>query len=145
MPHLTFPLHTDGMVVQAEIGLIESDAAALVQAGRPIPRPVKVRALVDTGADRTSVATHVIQHLALAPFIYGILQTAGGSLKVNLYRVALSVSSLTSSAAPTLSLPDLLVSELTVSLPFDVLIGLDVLRECLLVLDGSGQQFILSF
>ena len=45
-----------------------------------------------------------------------------------------------------IALPDLLVSELTVALPnIDALLGMDVLRQCLLVLDGPGQQFILGF
>jgi hypothetical protein len=133
------------MVLQALIGLNGPDTSALVRAGQAIPRPVAARALIDPGSDRTAAASHVFQQLGLGPFIYGTSQTAGGSFQVNLYRVSLTISGSGATAGPTLVQPDLLVSELTVPLPFDVLIGLDVLRECLLVLDGPGEQFILGF
>jgi hypothetical protein len=145
MPHLNFALSPDGMVLQAMIGLNGPDSAALIHAGQPIPSPIHVRALVDPGSDRTGVAPHVFQLLRLGPVGYGTSQTAGGSFQVSLYRVSLSVSDPRGRANAMMTMPNLLVSELPVPLPFDALIGLDVLRECLFVLDGPGQQFILGF
>jgi hypothetical protein len=133
MPHLNFDLSADGMVLQAMIGLNGPDTTALARSGQPIPRPVQVRALLDPGSDRTAAAPSVFQQLGLGPFIYGTSQTAGGSFQVNLFRVSLTISGPGVTAGPTLVQPDLLVSELTVPLPFDALIGLDVLRECLLI------------
>jgi hypothetical protein len=73
-------------------------------------------------------------------------QTAGGQVHVNLYRVSLSVLGPTGARSPMLVQPDLVVSELVVQLPnVDVLIGRDVLDECLFIHNGPAQQFILGF
>jgi hypothetical protein len=56
MPHFAFPLSPDGLIVQAVFGLNGADTAALVQTGRPIPRPVQVRGLLDIGSDATAIA-----------------------------------------------------------------------------------------
>src|SRR5262249_59921883 len=127
MPHLNFPLSPDGRVVKAMLGLNGPDSAALIQASKPIPPPIQVRALIDPGSDHTAVAAHVFQQLGLAPLVYGTSQTAGGSFQVNLYRLSLTISGLAGTAHPTLVLPHLLVSELPVALPFDALLGPDVL------------------
>ncbi len=146
MPHLTFPLNSDGMIVQAVFGLHGTDTAALVQAGQPIPRPLQVRTLLDSGANATAVAPRVFQHLGLGSFVTATSTTAGGTIKVNLYRVSLTVFGARGSAGPALVLTDLVVSELTAPLPnLEALIGMDVLNAGLLVLDGPGQQFILGF
>jgi hypothetical protein len=145
MPHLNFGLLADGLVVDASVGLSAPQAAQWVQSGQPVPAAVRVRALIDTGSDRSAAAPHVFQQLGLAPLVYGLTHTAGGSFRVNLYRTGLTILNTGPSTGPGLLLTDLLVSELTVTLPFDALIGMDVLRECLLVLDGPGQQFILGF
>jgi predicted aspartyl protease len=144
MPHFTFPLNADGMIVQAMFGLNGPDTATLVKTQQPVPRPVLVRSLLDSGSDATAIAPRAIQHLGLVPIVPAFSQTAGGMVPVNLYRVSLSISGV-SGAAAVVVLPDLLASELTVSLPnIEALIGMNVLRECLLVLDGPGKQFILG-
>jgi hypothetical protein len=145
MPHLTFALDPDGMIVQAVFGLNGFKTAALVQAGQPVPRPIPVRALIDSGADTTTIAPGVFKRLGLVPSFTAFSQRASGSVKVNLYNVSMTITGLIGAVGPTLVLPDLLVSELTAPLPVDALIGLDVLRQCLVVLDGPGQQFILGF
>jgi predicted aspartyl protease len=106
---------------------------------------VAVRALIDTGTDTTAVAARVFQRLGLAPLITASSQTASGLVSVNLHRISLTISSPTQGAATALTIPDLLVSELTSPLSVEALIGMDVLRQGLLVLDGPGQRFILGF
>jgi predicted aspartyl protease len=146
MPHGTFPLSPDGIVLQAVFGLNGTDMTDLAQLGKSIPAPIQVRALVDTGSDVTAVAPHVVQRLGLVQSaIPGLSQTASGSVLVNIHRVSLSILEPVGRSGSVLVLPDLLVSELTTTLPsLDALIGMDVLRSCLFVLDGPGRQFILS-
>jgi hypothetical protein len=137
MPHQTFPLSREGMIVAAVVGLNGVDTASLVQHGRPIPRPIQVRSLLDSGTDVTAVAARVFQQLGLGSLISGFSQTTSGLVSVNLYRVSLTISCSPGLAGPIVTLTDLLVSELTTALPnIDALIGMDVLRESLLVLDG---------
>ncbi|HKI36345.1 MAG TPA: aspartyl protease family protein [Gemmataceae bacterium] len=146
MPHFTFPLSPDGPAVPGLVGLNDQATAALVQAGQPIPRPVSVRALLDSAADLTAIAGPVARQLGLVRVKQVGTQTAGGSVQVNLYRISLSVYGPTGVAGSLLVWPNLLVTELAVPLPnIDVLIGLDVLRQCLFVLNGPGDQFILGY
>jgi hypothetical protein len=140
MPHLTFPFQPEGLALEMIIGLNDQGTAALVQAGTSIPAPLRIRALLDTGCDVTAVAPRIFQHFGLQPVLRSSTQTASASIVVDLYRISLGI--------PTSGFvrPNLLVTELAVSLlPVEVLIGMDVLRECLLIVDGPGQQFTLGF
>lgn len=133
------------MIVVAVVGLNGIDTASLVQHGKPISRPIQVRSLLDSGTDVTAVASRVFQQLGLGSLISGFSQTTSGLVPVNLYRVSLTISGSPGLAGPIVTLTDLLVSELTTALPnIDALIGMDVLRDSLLVLDGPGQRFILG-
>ena len=117
MPHLTFALSADGMVVPALIGLNRPATIVLAQAGQPIPRPVQVRALIDSGCDVTAVAPHVFQQLGLMPIRSSVTQTAAGAVSVNLYRVSLTIFDSRGAGGPMFVQPNLLVTELTVALP----------------------------
>ena len=146
MSQLTFPVRADGLSVPGVVGLNDLDAATLVRTGQPIPRPVRVVGLLDTGCTVTAVGPQVFRQLGLAPLIAGSTQTAAGSVPVNLYRVSLSVFGASGAAGPILTVRDILVSELATTLPdVDVLIGLAVLLGCKLLLDGPGQVFTLEF
>jgi hypothetical protein len=146
MPHFTYPMSSDGLAVLGLVGLNHQDTATLAQAGQPIPRPVAIRALLDTANDVTAVAGGVVQQLGLGHIKWAQTQTASGSVQVRVYRVSLSISGPTRAPSPLLHRADLLVTELAVVLPnVDVLIGLDVLRECLLIFDGPGDRFTLAF
>ena len=146
MPHLTLALNADGMIVEAVLGLNGPATAGLVQAGQAIPRPVKVRALLDCGTDVTAIAPRVFQQLGVGSFASGSSQTTGGVFPIKLYRVSLTIYGASGPAGPALVLTDLPVSALTVPPPnLEALIGMDVLGAGLLVLDGPGHQFILGF
>jgi hypothetical protein len=64
---------------------------------------------------------------------------------VKLFRISLSVFDLTRPSLPWFVVPDLEVMELPPHIPLDVLIGMDVLLECRLLLDGPGRQFTLDY
>jgi len=132
------------MIVPAVVGLSQPDVAALLQAGHPVPSPSHARALIDTGSSVTAIAPSALGRLGLAPLLAGASQTASGSVAVNLYRVSLSVYD--ASGGTMFTQRDLLVSELTTSIPsIDALIGMDVLQECKLLLDGPAGRFTLEF
>ncbi len=146
MPHFTLPLDPDGLIVQAVFGLNGPQTTSLVQAGQAIPSPIQVRALLDSGSDVSAIAPRVVQQLGVISLISGSSVTASGKLAVNLYRVSLTIAGTGGRAGPVLAISDLLVSELATPLPnLEALIGLDVLRECLLIFDGPAQRFTLGF
>jgi hypothetical protein len=87
----------------------------------------------------------VIQQLAIVSHASSSTHGIAGSVPVRLYRVSLSVFD---PAQPTLTwfvVPDLEVMELPSYIAVDVLIGMDVLLQCRLLLDGPGRQFALDF
>jgi Aspartyl protease len=146
MPSLTFPLVPSGLAVPVWIGLDGNDTAKLHTAGRPIPPPAAARGEIDTGCSVTAVAPWVFRQLALTPAGSQQSQTASGPVQVQLYHVSLSITDPANPGGPMLAHPTLLVSELAVTLPdADVLIGMDVLRECQLLLDGPAGRYTLIF
>jgi hypothetical protein len=147
MAQITFPVTAAGLAVPVWIGLNGQAAAALVAAGTPVTRPVGARGLLDTGSDATAIAPWILQQLAV-PVVNTIsTHTAAGQVQVRLYRVSLGITDPSQPAgAPWLTLPDLLVTELMVTLPdTDVLVGLDVLLQCKLILEGPARRFTLEF
>jgi hypothetical protein len=146
MPHLTFPTSAAGPTLEVVLSLAGQQLAALQQVGSAFPRPLALRALIDTGTDVTAIDPRVVQQLGLALRATASTQPAGGSVSVNLYEVSLSISGLRGAAGPMLVRPTLLVTELAVPLSnLHVLVGRDVLDECLFQLDGPGGQFLLAF
>ncbi len=67
MPTLTTEIHADGPLVRIGVLVSRPRSDALAAAGRPIPSPVVVAALVETGASGTCIDPQVIQQLGLVP------------------------------------------------------------------------------
>jgi hypothetical protein len=144
MPQLTFPLAPAGLVVDARLNVDGATMRATLAAGRISPS-ISTQCLIDTGTDITAVAPSILQQLAIPVHYHTTTQGIGGSIPVRLFLVTLFVLDATRPHLPWFVLPDLLVMELPTGLPFDVLIGLDVLRTCKMFLDGPGGQFTLDF
>jgi hypothetical protein len=146
MPRVTFSVTRAGLAVAVWVGLDGKTSAALQAAGRPIPAPVRARGLLDTCADVTAIASWVIRQLAIAPATTATTQTAGGVVAVNLYEMSLSIADPGPAGGLLVTHPGLVVSELSVGLPdADVLVGLDLLLEGKLLLDGPARQFTLEY
>jgi len=144
MPHLTFKTSSDGLAVRVLIGLRHTRIQQLRRAGMPIPAPKELRAIFDTGTDVTAVSESSLSHLGMQPVGTELVTTPGGVAIVSRYRISLSLPSEDRSAQ--LSLPEMDV--LTMAHPpigFDMLIGMDVLADCLLLVDGKARRFTLAF
>jgi hypothetical protein len=147
MAQLAFPVTAAGLAVPVWIGLNGQATAALIASGTPITRPVGAQGLLDTATDLTAISPRILQQLAIPVVATTSTHTAAGPVQVRLYRVSLGITDPGQPAgAPWLTLPDLLVTELAVSLPdAEVLIGMDILLGCKLILDGPARQFTLEF
>jgi hypothetical protein len=143
---LTFPVVPEGLAVPVWIGLPGRATAQLVAAGQPVPAPVQARGLIDTGSDRTCVASALVHRFGLPPAMQTSTTAVSGQIPVNLYEVSLSITDPATAGAPMLVEPDLLVMELPVALKnVDVLVGLDVVLECRLLIDGPARSFTIDF
>jgi hypothetical protein len=145
MPQLSFAVSRAGLLVPTWIGLDGTTTSVLHTANKPIPAPIQVRGLLDTASDATAVASWVLQQLRIPAATTAVTQTAAGQAKVKLYEISLSIND-PGLGKIMLTKSDLLITELPATLPdTDVLIGLDVLLDCKLFLDGPSRQFSLDF
>jgi hypothetical protein len=147
MAQLSFPVTSAGLAVPVWLGLNDQTTIALITAGKQVPPPIGACGLLDTCADVTAVAPWILQQLGVPIASSSSTHTAGGQVKVNLYRISVGITDPTQPAgSPWLTHSDVLVMELPAHLPdADVLIGLDVLLTCKLMLDGPARQFTLDF
>jgi hypothetical protein len=132
------------MVLPVLIGLNGQATADQLALGQKPTPPVLATALIDSASDVTCIATRIVQHLGLPLLLGTTTHSIAGSVQVNLYEVSLSV--LRPGPGRALFTSDQLV---VMELPqppdaAEVLIGLDVLRQMLTMLDGPGGTFTLA-
>ena len=145
MPHLTLSISPDGFALTVLVGLNGQDSTDLINAGQAVPAPVTVRAVIDSGTDLTCVASRVAQRLGLVAKGQVKTQTVGGPLYAKLYEVSLSIPRPGNLPGLVLVLEQLHVMEMVQQIPdFEVLIGKDVLLQCLLIIDGPRGEFTIA-
>ena len=64
MGRIRVPIKSDGPVIDLGIWIARAVAHALVAQGLEIPAPVTIRALVDTGANRTAIHPNALALLS---------------------------------------------------------------------------------
>jgi hypothetical protein len=139
---------TDGALVRIEVGLTKADRRRRRRVGQPIPQPVEMMAVLDTGAQTTCVAPTAVARLAL-PIKNARLTNAPGvaGLQSTVTReVSLTILHPSGDPAAHLIIPVLEVAELDLgTLGYDALIGRDVLARCVLTYDGPAGSFTLGY
>jgi hypothetical protein len=68
MPVLTFAVGAEGLAVDVLMGLSRANTQALRALGQPLPQPVPLRALIDTGADYSAVVDTAVAALGWLPY-----------------------------------------------------------------------------
>lgn len=148
MPHFTIPVGPNGPIVKAYIAVSSARRKVLTDAGQPIPAPISVDALLDTGANCTCVDESVLVQLSLTPTgsVDVATPTTGATpAQKDQYDIALIIpdggTPLVMETIPVVA-ADLLVSQ-----GFQVLVGRDILNQCVFVYTGRGgvQIFTLAF
>ena len=82
-PQLNFPISKDGLALDIQIGLPAPELVNALATGRPFCPAVTVRALIDTGADATSIAPAALTPLGLVSSGQAQMATAGGTVTVD--------------------------------------------------------------
>ena len=145
MEQLLFPLSPDGPTLEVVIGLDGDAMTALQTASQPIPMPVRVRGMLDTACNVTAIAPWIFQHFGIPSRQHSVTQTAGGSHPVSLYFVSLTIPGIVR-GGPMFVQTKLEVINRAKPIPdLDVLVGMDVMNECVTLIDGPGRQFTISF
>jgi hypothetical protein len=149
MPFFTLQVTTEGPMMNALVSVSGARRAALVAAGQPVPEPVTIRALVDTGASGTCVDPSVLEALALTPtgsVLVATASTGSAPRPLDQYDVAIVVPGASPNHAP-LFVENIAVlsAELLQQHGFHALIGRDILSLCLLSYDGMIGAFTLAY
>ena len=66
MPYLTLQIAPGGPLLDIMVGVSQARSQALQKLNLPIPSPVQVRGLVDTGASCTCIDPGALNHLGLS-------------------------------------------------------------------------------
>lgn len=148
-----FTLNVDprgGPILNVVLGASEARIAALTAANVPVPNPVPIRGLLDTGASGTCIDPAIlVGNLGLTPRgqIDAFTPSTGTTPhKADLYDVSLRILAATSND-PQLyhgTIP-VMASDLFAAQGIHALIGRDVLAGCLLVYNGATGLFTLAF
>jgi hypothetical protein len=145
MPILTLQLVPEGAVVDLAIGVSVPRTSALRNANQPVPSPIQIRALIDTGASITCIEAQALQPLGLTPTgtIPIVTPSTGSTPSI---RNQLDVSLTLMHPNLNFTVPAIGIVECGALSPlFQGLLGRDLLSSCLFVYDGIGGHFSLAF
>ena len=148
MPVLRGLLQDDGALVEVMLGWSISRARQLRAALRPVPPPVQMRALIDTGADTTCVDASLVEQLGL-PFGGTTpvnLPAHGGLTFSSLFNASVTILHPSGRPRDNLAVLDLSIVELDLAaLGYQALVGRDVLARCRFLYDGPKNTFQLRY
>jgi hypothetical protein len=146
MPLIRVPLGLDGPVIDLGIWLARALAHALVARGQVVPPPQTIRALIDTGADRTAIHPNALALIASPPSGTTLVRRPGSTTiarRVNLHDVRLAFGGAV--VSPTRG--SWVEIESAAIVPADpsvlALIGRDMLAHCQFVYDGLKGELLL--
>ena len=138
----------NGPVVTAVVGVSVPRADALLSAGRAVPAGISIRALVDTGASSSCVDPGGLAQLELSATSTGAVHTAStgdAPHAVPQYDVSVITPGVGPHHVPlAIGAVPVLATELSLQ-GIDALIGRDILKDCILIYNGSVRQFTLAF
>lgn len=147
MPHFTLTFGPVGPLIHAFVGISEPRFHALQKESKPLPQPIVVKALVDTGASHTAVDPSVIKPLGLSPRrIAKTITPSTGAVAHKCHTYDISIHVPMGEAKALFSKPAWEVTCLDLKHQgFEMLLGRDVLGNCLLVYDGKAGSFSMAF
>lgn len=148
MPHFTLQISPGGPILTAVVTVSQPKAAALQAAQQPLPQPVSIRALVDTGASCTCIDPSVLQSLQLTPTGSASMHTpTTGAIPAaaDQYDVGLAIFAATNQVPLFLATVPVIAAQLLQAQGIHALIGRDILQQCVLHYNGAIGTFTLAF
>src|SRR5258706_11386481 len=135
-----------GLLVFALIGLSEARRAALAASNQPIPAPVTVSALIDTGASCTCVDSSILTGLNLTPTGTATVRTpTTGSQPavVDQYDIGLAIPATPGASPLILATIPAIKAELA-NQRFLVLIRKDITQRSIIVYERRNRNLTLA-
>jgi predicted aspartyl protease len=146
MPLIRVLIGVDGPVIDLGIWMARAMAHAFIARGLVVPPPQTIRALIDTGADRTAIHPNALIGIASPPSGTIRVRRPGpttAARRVNLHdvRIAFGGAVVSPTRGPWVELESAAV------VPADpnvlALIGRDMLAHCQFVYDGPKGELLL--
>ncbi len=136
------------LTVLAYIGVSQARRTALATLEKSIPPAVPIQAIIDTGASGVCIDTTVLARLDLSPT--GSTQvhtptTGAEPARINTFDVILMIPGIPGHSPMVHQIIEVMESNLSAMQGFHALIGMSVLRACLLTLDGQTGLFSLAY
>ena len=145
MPHFTLGLTSEGPVIDLVVMASQPRADALKSAGLPIPTPVALRCLIDTGASGTCFDAAAIAPLGLSPTGTTPISTPStGAVPHQCESYDVSVLFYHPDNSRYFGTLPVIAIDFSAQ-RIDGLIGRDILASCLFVYDGGAQSFAIAF
>ncbi|HTQ13390.1 MAG TPA: aspartyl protease family protein [Rhizomicrobium sp.] len=105
------------------------------------PPPVQVNALVDTGCSLTAVSGQAAQQAGLLVIGQGVVQTANGQVVNNLYFGDIKIAYVQNNIPYTATFHNRTIAQYLGAGPVnDALLGMDLLNDGVLVVDGTQNM-----
>jgi hypothetical protein len=127
--------NADGAIIDLLVGLAAGNVNQLRSAGSPVPQPIPVRALLDTGAEMTcadpTVLAPLIRAANLHPTrtLYSNVPAAGGLNIVSVYTVGITIVHPVNPRANLVLRTHPVLEQPLGPLPYQALLGRDVLAR----------------
>jgi hypothetical protein len=147
MPHFTLQITPTGPMVDAFVAVSQGRASALQQASVPVPKPQRIRALIDTGASGSCLDPSILIALGIAPTgtIPVITPTTGANpVDCNQYDVSIIIPVMKGLPfhVPTMAVTE---HEFFNAQGFHALFGRDILSHCHFTYNGQMGLFTLAY
>jgi hypothetical protein len=142
MPSFTLgltDLQNTGPILEIQV-TVSRDLANVLKAGNiPVPDPIKVMAMIDTGASSSVVNPEVIRNLGISPTGRVKINTPSDcGVDCNQYKLAFAFPN-----GVVMESSDVIEAPL-VGQPVQCLLGRDILRHGVLIYNGYMQQITFS-
>jgi hypothetical protein len=147
MPLLDVSIGPNGPIIEVRLWVVPQDAVDMAVAGLPVPRPISVPGLVDTGAEVTAIQRSLAEWMGVP--VFSFLEARSSVLGdeariVAVYRIQMTFGPLEAPDPPkwrTISA----VGVSVVSPGATVLIGRDLLATCRSTYDGRKRRLMISY
>jgi len=136
----------EGPVIDVSVGASRSVAHALIAQGQATPSVQTIRALIDTGADRTAIHPKVLELINSSAAGTLRVRRPGSSrafTRVDLHRVRVAFGGAPASTARALWFDVEVAAVAPASPHLLALIGRDMLAHCRFLYDGPNGECIL--
>ncbi len=145
MPQLTLAIGLHGPLLDILVGVSRPRADVLTANNHPVPQPVVVQGLIDTGASCTCIDPGILQSLSLSPTgtTSTLTPSTGATPHItNQYDVSILLVHPQSTFAFH-SVP--IVESHLAAQGIQALIGRDILQQCVLIYNGVMNFYTLNF